>query len=61
MLVLIAGIHIGILGLELKVLLSWRQAEDWILKSLQASICLAEIKHVSLQASGGDNVLNYES
>jgi hypothetical protein len=32
-----------------------------ILESLHSSICLVEIKHVSLRFSSGDNGLNYES
>jgi hypothetical protein len=32
-----------------------------ILKSLHPSVCLVEIKHVSLRASSGNNVLNYKS
>jgi hypothetical protein len=49
MLVLIASILLCLLGLELKVLLWWRRVEGLVSKSLQASICLAEIKHVSLR------------
>jgi hypothetical protein len=49
MLVLIGSILMSRLGLELKVLPWWRRVEGWILKSLQASICSVEIKHMSLQ------------
>jgi hypothetical protein len=61
MFVLIASILLGLLGLELKVLLWWRQVDGLVLMSLQASIFLAEIKHVSLRASSDNNMLNYES